>query len=147
MPSIKDKTTVKAIAREYCSNGRDKAEAMRTIGYADSSCNAGKAVKDVYGNLRVEAAIRRIDEAGAAKSETTVESVQAMYQEAYDLAQTTKQASSMVSAVTGIARLYGMDKDASNDKQEAPPLTDQELEQFKEAAKLATGPKLKRNTA
>jgi hypothetical protein len=41
----------------------------------------------------------------------TVEKVQAMYQKAYDLAEGTKQSSSMVSAVTGIARLYGMDKD------------------------------------
>ena len=34
---------------------------MDTIGYAKSSCKSGKAVKDVYGNLRVEAAIAHID--------------------------------------------------------------------------------------
>jgi hypothetical protein len=110
MPSIKDPTTVQAIAREYCSNGRDKAEAMRTIGYAESSCKSGRAVGDVYGNVRVKAAILAIDEAGAAKSETTIESVQEMYNAAYALAQTGNQPSAMVSAVTGIARLYGMDK-------------------------------------
>ena len=59
MPSIKDQSTVDMIAREFCSNGRDKAQGMRTIGYAESSCKSGKAVGDVYGNLRVKAAIAR----------------------------------------------------------------------------------------
>lgn len=61
MPSIKDNSTVEAIAREFTSNGRNKERAMRTIGYAESSCKSGKAVKDVYGNLRVKQAIARID--------------------------------------------------------------------------------------
>jgi hypothetical protein len=71
MPSIKDHTTVKAIAREYCSNGRDKAQAMRTIGYAESSCKSGKAVGDVYGNLRIKEAIRAIDAKTTAKLDHT----------------------------------------------------------------------------
>ena len=61
MPSIKDQSTVNALAVKYTSNGRDKAQAMRTIGYAESSCKSGKAVKDVYGNLRVIKAIAKID--------------------------------------------------------------------------------------
>lgn len=61
MPSVKDQETADAIALEYISNGRDKAQAMRTIGYAESSCKSGKAVGDVYGNLRVKEAIARID--------------------------------------------------------------------------------------
>ena len=62
MPSIKDQSTVEAIAREFTSNGRNKEKAMRTIGYAESSCKSGKAVGDVYGNLRVIAAIKAIDD-------------------------------------------------------------------------------------
>ncbi|KKL23492.1 hypothetical protein LCGC14_2424850 [marine sediment metagenome] len=61
MPSIKDQSTVEAVAREFCSNGRDKAQSMRTVGYAESSCKSGKAVGDVYGNLRVRQAIAAIE--------------------------------------------------------------------------------------
>ena len=48
---------------------------------------------------------------GGAKTARTVEAVDDMYKAAYDLAKTSNQPSAMVSAVTGIARLYGMDKD------------------------------------
>lgn len=60
MPNIKDKSTVEAIAREFTSNGRNKTEALRTIGYKDSYCdNNGTGV--VYTNARVIEAIARID--------------------------------------------------------------------------------------
>lgn len=71
MPSIKDPTTVKAIAQEYCGNGRDKAKAMKTIGYAESSCKSGRAVKYVYGNVRVKTAIAKIDAKTAKKHTIT----------------------------------------------------------------------------
>lgn len=42
---------------------------MRTIGYAESSCKSGKAVGDVYGNLRVKEAIARTDAKASEKLE------------------------------------------------------------------------------
>jgi hypothetical protein len=125
MPSIKDQSTVQAIAREYCSNGRCKVKALITIGYKERYANT-VGLKSVYDNIRVKEAIRVIDGAGAVKSETTVESVQKMYQAAYDLAKTTKQSSSMVSAATGIARLYGMDKDTQTTVEQPLDLTPEE---------------------
>ena len=66
MPSIKDKSTVEAIAREFCSNGRCKGEALRTIGYKDSYCNT-RGIGVVYSNTRIIDAIARIDAKTTAK--------------------------------------------------------------------------------
>ncbi len=134
MPSIKDKLTVRAIAREYCSNGRNKEQAMRTIGYAESSCKSGKAVKDVYGNLRVSAAIAVIDDKSAEKQQRTIQSIDEMFQKAYDIAKTANQPAAMNGSATGIARLYGLDKDASADKDEQ-----QELDKAKTTEAIALG--------
>lgn len=98
MPSIKDKSTVKAIAREFCSNGRDKAKAMDTIGYAESSCKSGKAVKDVYGNLRVIEAIKALDAKIGEKLDLSRETQHKKLQAAYKMAKKTKSATGMVAA-------------------------------------------------
>ena len=134
MPSIKDKTTVDAIAREYCSNGRDKAQAMRTIGYAESCCKSGKAVGCVYGNVRIKDAIARIDAKITEEQGVTIKTIDNMYTSAYAMAQQTKNASAMATAATGRARLYGMDKDAHDDKQAEQLSQAQE----REARRLAT---------
>ena len=52
-----------------------------------------------------------------AKKGFTVEDVHKLYEGAYELARAKHQTGSMVGAATGIARLYGMDKDAGT-KQE-----------------------------
>ena len=68
MPSIKDDSTVEAIAQEFCSNGRKKEETLRKIGYKENYCKfRGSGV--VFSNVRVMAAIARIDAAHQAKSE------------------------------------------------------------------------------
>ena len=61
MPSIKDKSTVEAIAREFCSNGRNKEQALAALDYKPSYYKSGRAVQVVYGSARVKAAIARID--------------------------------------------------------------------------------------
>ena len=66
MPSIKDASTVEAIAREYCSNGRYKARALETIGYSKGYSNT-QGIGVVYGNVRVKDAIARIDAKTTAK--------------------------------------------------------------------------------
>ena len=140
MPSIKDQSTVQAIAREYCSNGRCKVKALKEIGYKESYYSSGIGLKTIYDNIRVIEAIKAIDEAGAIKNERTVESVDAMYEAAYNLANTGNQPSAMVSAVTGIARLYGMDKDsAANNLDQPNPLTEDEQKQLLELSARVTG--------
>ena len=60
MPSIKDESTVEAIAQEFTSNGRNKARALETIGYSKGYSNT-QGIGVVYSNLRVKQAIARID--------------------------------------------------------------------------------------
>ncbi len=73
MPSIKDHTTVQAIAREYCSNGRNKTAAMVTVGYKQWYADGGRGQGIVYGNERVINAIEAIDSKRAVKAEHTRE--------------------------------------------------------------------------
>ncbi len=70
MPSIKDKSTVEAIAQEFCSNGRCKQKALKAVEYADSYAKeSGRGCKVVFSNVRVKAAIARIDAKTQAKNE------------------------------------------------------------------------------
>ena len=59
MPSIRDKSTIKALARAFIDNGRHKIKAMITVGYtpayADSYCGA------MWGNMELIKEIDRID--------------------------------------------------------------------------------------
>ncbi len=92
-------------------------------------------------------AIRRLRAKTQAKTETTVQSVQSMYQSAYDAAEALNQPSAMVSAVTGIARLYGMDKDNQAAPDQPESVTAEQVEQYRAMARAATklrlaGPKL-----
>ena len=64
--------------------------------------------------------------------------VQAMYQTAYDSAQGLNQPSAMVSAVTGIARLYGMDKDNQVETETAKPVSAEQVDEFRAMARAAT---------
>ena len=146
MPSIKDNNVIRAIAREYISNGLNKEEAMVKAGYSPSYARSGHCAR-IYENKAVIEAIEAYEADLRVDASMTVGKVQDMYKEAYDMAVTTKQASSMVSAVTGIARLYGMDKDASLDKQEAEALTPDELETLRKQAESLTKPNIKLNTA
>jgi hypothetical protein len=141
MPSIIDKSTVEAIAREFCSNGRNKTRAMINIGYDEGYSDSGKGHKTVFGNIRIKAAIRAIDAKSAEKQERTVEQLDAMYLEAYELGRKCKQPTAMTGATTGIARLYGMDKDAGIKDELIPKLSEPEIARAKLVTKnlLNTG--------
>ena len=75
MPSIKDQSTVNAIARIFCGEAkRNKAETLRIVGYQDSYCdNRGTGI--VYTNERVIAAIAKIDAKAVKKADLTIQSV------------------------------------------------------------------------
>ena len=145
MPSIKDNSTVQAIARIFCGEGkRNKTNTMIAVGYDEGYSNSGKGHKTVYENIRVKEAIAAIDAKGAEKQERTIASLDLMYAEAYALAKKCNQPAAMNGAVTGIARLYGMDKDAGSGHEAAPkPLTESEIEQLKAMARAVTGSQLR----
>ena len=145
MPSIKDESTVNQIARVFCGYGkRDKGETLRVVGHAESTCVSGKALEDIYGHLRVKAAIAKIDREQAEIGHRTVAGLDKLYADCYTEAQANKQPSAMVSAVTGIARLYNMDQPADSDTTQ--PLSPEQRTAAMAAAKAATGPKLSKET-
>ncbi len=124
-----------AFCREYMKDSNGTQAATRA-GYSAKTANEQAA--RLLTNVSIKQEIGRLQAKIQAKTETTVQSVQSMYQSAYDAAETLNQPSAMVSAVTGIARLYGMDKD----NQAAPDLpesvTAEEVEQYRAMARAAT---------
>lgn len=145
MPSIKEPSTVEQIARVFCGEGkRNRGQTLRIVGYAESTCVSGKALDDVYGNLRVQAAIAKIDAIQAQIGHRTIAGLDEMYQNAHDVAETLKNPNAMATNITGIARLYNMDQAGSDDS--AKPLTDAQRSAAMAAAKAATGPKLVKET-
>ena len=142
MPSIRDQSTVEAIAREFCSNGRDKGSSLRDVGYSRNySEHSGLKLFD---NVRLIEAIASIDAISATKAGRTTEQLDAMYTKAYALASKCSQPSAMNGSVTGIARLYGMDKDAGAANLDKPAqLTPEERDSLKAmAARLTNKPRL-----
>lgn len=137
MPSIKDKSTVEAIARAFTSNGRNGEQALLSVGYSKAYARGGTSNK-LYSNVLVKAAIARIDEKSAVKQERTVESLDAMYQAGFDIAQTQKNPAAMATNATGIARLYGMDKDNDVGKGDKPvAITPEQAERYGRMADAA----------
>ncbi len=149
MPSVREDSTVEALARAFCGEAkRSKGEAMRIVGYAESSCKSGQAMKDVYDNLRVKSAIARIDAVQAQIGHRTVENLDSMYQKGFDVAETQKNPTGMATNTTGIARLYGMDRDAgAGHEDKIPPMTEEDRKVLTGLGKALDGPKLAKETA
>lgn len=105
------KEKAQAIAVEYCKNGHKKVLGLLAVGYSQNYAKSGKGCK-VYDNTLVKQAISSLEVKSAKKAVMTIERVQTMYEEDREFASKVNQAGARVSATTGIARLYGMDKDA-----------------------------------
>ena len=99
-----------AFCREYVQD-RNGTQACIRAGYSRKTSNEQAA--RMLAKVSIKDYISRLEAENRVEVGITVEKVQAMYQEAFDLARTTKTTAAMVSAVTGIARLFGMDKDNS----------------------------------
>ncbi len=110
MPNRLSKEKAQAIAAEYCTNGFQKVLALLSMGYKQSY--AEKIGLKLYDNMFVKQAIRRIQAVQAAKTGFSIDQARTEYEEARLLGMRINQPSAAVSAVTGKARLYGMDKDA-----------------------------------
>lgn len=130
MPNIKDESTVKAIAREFVANGRNKGEALQAVGYSNAyAVDGGRGCAVVFSNVRVIEAIAELDAELSAKTEWDVAESERKLQEAYDTAKTCKQAPAMVSAVTAYNKMKGLDIDKGyND--DTKPLSDADKERY-----------------
>ncbi len=131
MPSVKDQETCEAIALEYTSNGRDKAQGMRTIGYAESSCKSGKAVGCVYGNVRVKAAIARIDKKTAKVLDLSRKGQHEKLERALKIAEDGKNPSAMASVIREQNEMLGYHRDkAPNTERQAQIRDRMEQEEY-----------------
>ncbi len=145
MPNIKDESTVEAIARAFTSNGRNEEEALLEVGYSKSYARSGLGNR-VYSNVLLKEAIARIDAKQAQIGQRTVESLDEMYQAGFDIAKTQKNPTGMATNTTGIARLYGMDKDNDAGKGDTPTvLSAADAEVFQAMADAAIRDKIKLN--
>jgi hypothetical protein len=120
--------------REYTSNGHNATKAYKTA-YPD--CNGGwdKLGARLMGNDGIRAEISKIEAKSAAKSETTVETIQEMYQKGFDVAEKQGNSAGMATNTTGIARLYGMDKATVITEHTPDQPTGHELEALEDAAR------------
>lgn len=99
------------IANCFAMTGfKNKSEALLKAGYKPSYANCGRR-EVVYKNVLVMKEIKALMDAQALKTATTMDDIERMYAEDREFAKTINQAGPMVSATTGIARLYGFDKD------------------------------------
>ncbi len=105
---------------------------------------AGSTVRgsELLANRKVKVEIARLQAELVVKTETTVESVHGLYNAAYSLALNCNQPSAMVSAVTGIARLYGLDKDVQVAAELPTSITVADAERYRDMADAATADNL-----
>lgn len=151
MPDIRDKSTIKAIAREFTSNSRNKTQAMITVGYDEGYADSGKGHKTVFGNIRVIAEIKRIDDEREAESDFTRADQLKSLNTAKDLATTQKQPAALVSAIREQNEMLGYHRDKAPNQEKQQAIANRMSEQEKAIAeevariltdKAANGPKL-----
>ena len=130
------KEKAQGIAAEYCTNGFKKVEALLTMGY--STTYANHVGLKLFDNDKVKRAINRIQAVVIAVTGYSVEQSQAEFEQARVLAMALKQPAAAVSAITGKARLHGMDKDAGG-KGDKLSINITESKETKPALKLVEG--------
>ena len=100
---------VDAIAQEYCKNGLVKSVALITVGYSRPyALHNGLRLFD---NVRVKAAIAKIQAVVAEKVDFDLEMALKEFEEARLLAMKRDQPAAAVAATTGKARVVGLDKE------------------------------------
>lgn len=119
-----------AIASEYCTNGFNKVKALLSTGYATTYAN--HVGLKLFDNDKVLQAIAKIQAVAIARTGYTIEQCQAEYEELRVLAKETKQYPAAVSAVTGKARLHGMDKDSGLVPKDQKAISDAEAAEYRE---------------
>ncbi len=101
----------------YCTDANhNQGLAYRMAGYCHLGADAHASRLVRKGSIK-EAIFKKQAELRA-ESGFTVEDVHKLYERAYNKAEEKAQTGSMVGAATGIARLYGMDRDAGGNKEQ-----------------------------
>ncbi len=136
MPSIKDQSTVNAIAQEFTSNGRNKTQAMLTIGYDDEYADSGVGQKSVYGNVRVIAAIKAIDDKIEQKYDSSRESLISKLMDIIN--KTTSTAKEITSAASLIGDFMGHKRDLAPNKAKEQAILARMSSEDKELALIAS---------
>lgn len=146
MPCIKDESTVEAIARAFCGEGkRNKSQSMQTTGYTEAYANSGIGQKTVYGNIRVKAAIARIDAKTRAESVKSRKVRQEFWSDAMDNAPNWGDRL-RASELLGRSEADFTDNINTGANDKPIPLTDNQHTAAKAAAKAATRPRLAKET-
>lgn len=132
MPSITDKTTVKALARAFTSNGRKQEQAMVEVGYKPAYANSycGK----MWENKALIAAIRVIDDKSAAKTDITRE---LLVKKMYDIVEDkTSNKADMTRAASLIADMQGYKREAAPNKEMEQAIAQRMSSEDKELARV-----------
>jgi len=91
----------------------------------------------VFNNDRIKAEISRLEAENRAKQGApTADELAAQYDEVRDAAMAKGQYGAAVAAITGRARLFGLDKDASADEPERRRLADAEVVEARRIARI-----------
>jgi len=135
MPSIKDASTVKAIARVFCGKAkRNKTETLRIVGYKPSYYLGGRSDRAVWGNVRVIAAIKAIDDEFAAEMDLTRK---AQYRRLLDIIDNTQLDTVKVSALRELNEMLGYHREAAPNKEKEQALAARMSKEDRELATLA----------
>lgn len=114
LQTTKDRYTL--FAMSYVNNGFNGAQAARDVGYKESS--ARQTACHLLTNDYIKQEIARLKGVNASKAGFTIEDAHDLYFRAYKLAERIKKPAPMAQAATGIARLYGYDKDSGGGREQ-----------------------------
>ncbi len=132
-----------AIATEYCTNGYKKVESLLRVGYSDTY--AKHVGLKLFDNDTVKQAISRIEARKSAETAFTTQQAEQEYEEVRVLAMAINQPAAASTAITGKARLYGMDKDNDAGKADQPEsITEEQAARWRAMADAATAELLNR---
>lgn len=141
MPDIRDPNTAKAIASAYMANGRKKEQALVDVGYSKTYARCGKGAQ-LHARTEVKQAILEAEVKYAEENGYSIAQAQAEYDEVRRLAMAINQPAAAATAITGKARLYGMDKDAQVKTDQDIELDKAQAEQARKVTEVIYGPKL-----
>ena len=132
--TAKQEAFVEYFAEPTSETFSNATQSMIKAGYSDNYAKHNS--HHMLLNVGVKDAIQVYK--GKAKAETvrTVQSLDAMYQAAYDIAEAQKNPTGMATNTTGIARLYGMDKDNQTNTEQVQELTEQQKAEAKRLANM-----------
>lgn len=155
IPSIKDESTVEAIARAFCGPcKRNKTDTLKTVGYSESYYNGGRSAEIVWGNERVKAAIARIDkETGDKREHDRTVSVELLRQNLVLLSeranggdiQAIQARTAVIRELNAISNLHSATVFTGDDK--PAELSEDQRKAAVAASKAVTGPTLAKETA